>query len=125
MSETRYTKDHEYIRIEGDVGTVGISDYAQSQLGDVVFVELPAKGKALTKGAEAAVVESVKAASEVYAPVSGEVVEVNAALESAPGTVNEDAAGAGWFVKIRLNDTSEVSGLMSEDEYQAYLKSIG
>ena len=124
MSETRYTKDHEYIRIEGDVGTVGISDYAQSQLGDVVFVELPAKGKTVAKGGEAAVVESVKAASEVYAPVSGEVIEVNAALEAAPGTVNEDASGAGWFVKIKLSDASELAGLMSEDEYQAYLKSI-
>jgi glycine cleavage system H protein len=125
MSETRYTKDHEYIRIEGDVGTVGISDYAQSQLGDVVFVELPTKGKTVAKGGEAAVVESVKAASEVYAPVSGEVIEVNAALEASPGTVNEDAAGAGWFVKIKLKDTSELAGLMSEAEYQAYLKSIG
>jgi glycine cleavage system H protein len=124
MSETRYTKDHEYIRIEGDTGTVGISDYAQSQLGDVVFVELPAKGKTVAKGGEAAVVESVKAASEVYAPVSGEVIEVNSALEAAPGTVNEDAAGAGWFVKIRLSDASELAGLMSEAEYQAYLKSI-
>jgi glycine cleavage system H protein len=124
MSETRYTKDHEYIRIEGDTGTVGISDYAQSQLGDVVFVELPAKGKTVAKGGEAAVVESVKAASEVYAPVSGEVIEVNSALEAAPGTVNEDAAGAGWFVKIRLSDASELAGLMSEAEYQAYLASI-
>lgn len=124
MSETRYTKDHEYIRIDGDVGTVGISDYAQSQLGDVVFVELPAMGKTVTKGAEAAVVESVKAASEVYAPVSGEVVAVNSALEATPGTVNEDAAGAGWFVKIRLADKSDLDGLMSEAEYQAYLKSI-
>ena len=93
MAETRYTKDHEYIRIEGDTGTVGISDYAQGQLGDVVFVELPEIGKALAKGGEAAVVESVKAASEVYAPVSGEVVEVNGELEAAPGTVNEDPAG--------------------------------
>lgn len=124
MSETRYTKDHEYIIINGDTGTVGISDYAQSQLGDVVFVELPAVGKSVTKGGEAAVVESVKAASEVYAPVSGEVVAVNSALEAAPGTVNEDAGGAGWFVKIKMSDASELSGLMSEAEYQAYLKSI-
>ena len=124
MSETRYTKDHEYIRIEGDVGTVGISDYAQSQLGDVVFVELPAVGKALAKGGEAAVVESVKAASEVYAPVSGEVVEVNGELEAAPGTVNEDPAGKGWFLKIRIKDAGELDALMNEAEYQDYVKSL-
>jgi glycine cleavage system H protein len=121
---TKYTKDHEYIRVEGDVGVVGITDYAQQQLGDVVFVELPAPGKALAKGGEAAVVESVKAASEVYAPVSGEVVEVNAALEGAPGTVNEDSTGKGWFLKLKLSDAKELDGLMSEDEYQAYLKTI-
>jgi glycine cleavage system H protein len=120
----RYTKDHEYIRVEGDVGTVGITDYAQGQLGDVVYVELPAVGKAVTKGGEAAVVESVKAASEVYAPVSGEVVEVNSALEGAPGTVNEDPANGGWFVKIRLSDPAELDALMSEADYQAYLKTI-
>lgn len=124
MAETRYTKDHEYIRIEGDTGTVGITDYAQEQLGDVVYVELPAVGKAVTKGGEAAVVESVKAASEVYAPVSGEVVEINADLEGAPGTVNEDATGKGWFVKLKITDKGELSGLMSEAEYQDYLKSI-
>jgi glycine cleavage system H protein len=124
MAETRYSKDHEYIRIEGDVGTVGISDYAQSQLGDVVFVELPAVGKALAKGGEAAVVESVKAASEVYAPVSGEVVEVNAELEGAPGTVNEDPAGKGWFLKIKIKDASELDALMNEAEYQDYVKSL-
>jgi glycine cleavage system H protein len=93
MSETRYTKDHEYIRVEGDVGIVGITDFAQGQLGDVVFVELPQAGKVVAKGAEAAVVESVKAASEVYAPVSGEVVDVNGAIEGQPGLVNEDPAG--------------------------------
>jgi len=120
----RYTKDHEYIRVEGDTGIVGITDYAQGQLGDVVYVELPTVGKAVTKGGEAAVVESVKAASEVYAPVSGEVVEVNHALEGAPGTVNEDPAGGGWFLKIRLTDPSELDALMGEDEYQTYLKSI-
>ena len=121
---TKYTKDHEYIRIEGDVGVVGITDYAQQQLGDVVFVELPAKGKTVAKGAEAAVVESVKAASEIYAPVSGEVVEVNAALEGAPATVNEDSTGKGWFLKLKLSNKSELDGLMSESEYQAYLKTI-
>ncbi|WP_306227194.1 glycine cleavage system protein GcvH [Bosea beijingensis] len=124
MAETRYSKDHEYIRIEGDVGTVGISDYAQSQLGDVVFVELPSVGKALSKGGEAAVVESVKAASEVYAPVSGEVVEVNGELEGAPGTVNEDPAGKGWFLKIKIKDAGELDALMSEAEYQDYVKSL-
>ncbi|NIX76709.1 glycine cleavage system protein GcvH [Microvirga terricola] len=121
---TRYTKDHEYIRVEGDSGVVGISDYAQSALGDVVFVELPAVGKTLAKGAEAAVVESVKAASEVYAPVSGEVVEVNSVLEDAPGTVNEDAAGRGWFLKLRLTNPSELDGLMTEEQYQEFVKSI-
>jgi glycine cleavage system H protein len=121
---TRYTKDHEYIRLEGDVGTVGITDYAQSQLGDVVFVELPEIGKSVKKGGEAAVVESVKAASEVYAPVSGEVVEVNSKLPDAPATVNDDPAGAGWFMKIRLANKAELDGLMSEAEYTAFLKSI-
>ncbi|WP_332697585.1 glycine cleavage system protein GcvH [Bosea sp. (in: a-proteobacteria)] len=124
MAETRYTKDHEYIRIEGDTGTVGITDFAQGQLGDVVFVELPAVGKALTKGAEAAVVESVKAASEVYAPVSGEIVAVNGELEAAPGTVNEDPAGKGWFVKIKLKDTAELEGLLSEAQYLDYVKTL-
>jgi glycine cleavage system H protein len=121
---TRYTKDHEYIRVEGNAGIVGISDYAQSQLGDVVFVELPSVGKTLSKGDEAAVVESVKAASEVYAPVSGEVVEVNSDLEASPGTVNEDPAGRGWFMKIRLTDPDELDGLMTEEQYQEFVKSI-
>lgn len=124
MAETRYTKDHEYIRIEGDTGTVGITDYAQGQLGDVVFVELPTVGKAVSKGGEAAVVESVKAASEVYAPVSGEIVAVNGDLEAAPGTVNEDPAGKGWFVKLKLKDSAELEGLMSEAEYQDYVKTL-
>jgi glycine cleavage system H protein len=121
---TRYTKDHEYIRVDGDTGTVGITDYAQSQLGDVVFVELPEVGKSVAKGAEAAVVESVKAASEVYAPVSGEVTAVNAALEAAPGAVNEDPVARGWFFKMRIKDAAELDGLMSEAQYQDYVKSI-
>ena len=121
---TRYTKDHEYIRVEGDAGIVGISDYAQAQLGDVVYVELPTVGKTLAKGDEAAVVESVKVASEVYAPVSGEVVEVNSDLEGAPGAVNEDAAGRGWFLKIRLTNPGELEGLMTEEQYQEFVKSI-
>ena len=124
MGETKYTKDHEYIRVEGDVAIVGISDYAQSQLGDVVFVELPKLGKALSKGDEAAVVESVKAASEVYAPVSGEVIEINSGLEAQPGTINEDPEGSGWFMKVKLADPSELAGLMNEADYKAYLASI-
>jgi glycine cleavage system H protein len=122
---TRYTRDHEYIRVEGDTGTVGITDYAQSQLGDVVYVELPTVGKTVQKGGEAAVVESVKAASEVYAPVSGEVVEVNSELEGAPGTVNEDPAGRGWFLKIRFTDKAELDGLLSEEQYQDFVKTLG
>jgi glycine cleavage system H protein len=121
---TRYTKDHEYIRIEGDAGIVGITDYAQAQLGDVVFVELPSIGKTVNKGDEAAVVESVKAASEIYAPVSGEVVEVNSDLEASPGTVNEDPAGRGWFMKIRVTNPSEVEGLLTEEQYQEFVKSL-
>jgi glycine cleavage system H protein len=121
---THYTKDHEYVRIEGDTGTVGITDYAQQQLGDVVYVELPTVGKVVSKGGEAAVVESVKAASEVYAPVSGEVVAVNSDLEGSPGTINEDPAGRGWFMKIKLKDQGELDGLMSEEQYQDFVKSI-
>jgi glycine cleavage system H protein len=121
---TRYTKDHEYIRVEGDTAVVGISDYAQEQLGDVVYVELPQVGKALEKGGEAAVVESVKAASEVYAPVSGEVVEVNGDLEGAPGTINEDPAGKGWFLKLKLKDPAELEGLMTEEQYRDYVASL-
>lgn len=121
----RYTKDHEYIRVEGDVGTVGITDYAQQQLGDVVFVDLPAVGKAVEQGAEAAVVESVKAASEIYAPVSGAVVEVNAAIADNPAKVNEAAMTDGWFLKIRLTDKAQVEKLMTEAEYADYLKTLG
>ncbi len=124
MSTVRYTKDHEYIRVDGDVAIVGITDYAQAQLGDVVFVELPAMGKSFKKGEQAAVVESVKAASEVYAPVSGEVVEVNSDLEGAPALVNEDSAGKGWFVKLRVADQSELGALMDEAAYADYLKTL-
>jgi len=121
----RYSKDHEYIRVEGDIGTVGITDYAQGQLGDVVFVDLPAVGKQVAAGAETAVVESVKAASEIYAPVSGTVVEVNAALADNPGTVNEAPLAGGWFLKIRIADKAELDKLMSEADYNAYVASIG
>tara|TARA_R110002110_G_scaffold347602_3_gene557726 strand:- start:773 stop:1150 length:378 start_codon:yes stop_codon:yes gene_type:complete len=124
MSELRFTDQHEWVRVEGNTATIGITDYAQEQLGDVVYVELPEVGKAMAAGDEAAVVESVKAASEVYAPVSGEVVEVNADLEGAPGGVNEDAMGRGWFVKIKLSDTSELSKLMDEEAYKAFLEGL-
>lgn len=124
MTETRYTKDHEYVRLEGDVAVIGITDYAQSQLGDVVYVELPAVGKTVEQGKEAAVVESVKAASEVYAPLTGEVVEVNEDLEAAPATVNEDAEGKGWFVKLKLADPAQFDGLMSAADYKAFLETI-
>ena len=121
---TRYTKDHEYIRVEGDTAVVGITEYAQEQLGDIVYVELPEVGRTVSKGDEAAVVESVKAASEIYAPASGEVVAVNNDLEGAPGAVNEDPGGKGWFLKLKLKDPSELDALMSEQQYQEFLKSI-
>lgn len=121
---TRYTRDHEWIRLDGDIGTVGISDYAQEQLGDVVYVELPEVGKTFEKGAEAAVVESVKAASEVFAPVAGEVVEVNSALDGEPGTVNESAEANGWFYKIKVANAEDVNALMDADSYKAYLETI-
>lgn len=116
----RYSADHEWIRVEGEVGTVGITDHAQEQLGDVVFVELPQAGSTVAKGDASGVVESVKAASEIYAPVSGEIVEVNETLVDAPQTVNTDPAGAGWFYRIRLSDPAELDGLMDEDAYKAH-----
>jgi glycine cleavage system H protein len=121
---TRYTKSHEYVRVEGGTGVVGITDYAQSQLGDAVFVELPPIGQSLSAGAEAATVESVKAASEVNAPVSGEVVEINNALADSPGLVNEDPSGKGWFLKIKLSDATELDRLMDEDAYREFLKAV-
>ena len=121
MLPVRFTREHEWIRVEDGIGVVGISDYAQEQLGDVVFVELPAIGVAIEKGARAAVVESVKAASEVYAPVSGEVVAVNEDLGEEPGRVNSDAMGAGWFFKIRLADVSQLESLMDTGAYKDYL----
>ena len=104
MTATRFTTDHEYVRVDGDIGVVGITDYAQSQLGDIVFIELPSVGKKIAKGEQLATVESVKAASEVFSPISGEVVEVNGELDASPAVVNEDPLGAGWFVKLRLSD---------------------
>jgi glycine cleavage system H protein len=124
MTETRFTKDHEYVRVEGDVAVVGISDHAQAQLGDVVFVELPAVGAELAKGDGAAVVESVKAASDVFAPVSGEVVEVNKDVDAEPGLINQDAMGRGWIFKIKLADPNELASLLSEADYAAFLKTL-
>ena len=125
MSGLKYSKDHEWVRVEGDVGTVGISDYAQEQLGDVVYVELPEVGRAVAQNEEAAVVESVKAASEVYAPVSGEVVEVNQALEDDPSLVNGDPTGEGWFLKLRLSAPGELDGLMDDAAYAEYVAGLG
>jgi glycine cleavage system H protein len=114
----KFSEDHEWVRIEGDAATIGITAYAQEQLGDVVFVELPAPGRILEKGAAAAVVESVKAASDVYSPVSGEVIESNQSLTAEPGLVNSDPLGKGWFFKIRLASPSELDALMDEATYQ-------
>ena len=125
MSGLKYSKDHEWVRVEGDIGTVGISDYAQDQLGDVVYVELPEVGKTVAQNEEAAVVESVKAASEVYAPVSGEVVEVNQVLEDDPALVNGEPTGAGWFLKLRLSAPGELDGLMDEAAYADYVSGLG
>jgi glycine cleavage system H protein len=117
----RYTKEHEWISVDGDIATIGITDHAQEQLGDVVFVELPAVGKAVTKGGDAAVVESVKAASEVYAPVSGEVVEVNNELEGDPALVNREAEGGAWFMKVKLKDKGELADLMDKAAYDKFV----
>jgi len=121
---TRYTKEHEWIRLDGDSAVVGITEHAQSQLGDVVFVELPEIGKSFAAGDEAAVVESVKAASEVYAPASGEVVAVNAALADTPATVNADAEGKGWFLKLKLADPAELEKLMTAEQYKDYVATL-
>jgi glycine cleavage system H protein len=122
--DTRYTESHEYIRVEGEMGTVGITDFAQSQLGDVVFVELPPVGSTVSKGAVAATIESVKAAAEVNGPVSGEVVETNSALAETPGLINEDPSGKGWLLKIKLSDAAEFDSLMDEDAYREFVKSV-
>lgn len=124
MSGFRYTKDHEWIFLEDGIATLGITAYAQGQLGDIVFVELPEIGKTVSRGEAAAVVESVKAASEVYAPVTGEVVEVNAALQADPAIVNADPTGKGWFLKLRPQDLAELNSLMDEPSYQAYVKEL-
>jgi glycine cleavage system H protein len=120
----RFTKDHEWIRLDGEVGTVGITDYAQRMLGDIVFVELPEIGRTVEAGKEAAVVESVKAASEVYAPVGGEVVEVNEALTDDPALVNGDPLGEGWFVKLRVADAAALDALMDKAAYNSFIESL-
>ncbi len=122
MSDLKYTDDHEWIRIEGDVATVGITEYAQEQLGDVVFVDLPEVGASVDKGGDAAVVESVKAASDVFAPITGEVVEVNGDLEADPSLVNSSAQDKGWFMKIRVSDAGELECLMDEAAYKAHVE---
>ena len=120
----RFTKDHEWIKVDGKIGTVGITQFAQGQLGDIVFVEVPAPGKAVKAGGEAAVVESVKAASEVYSPVSGTVKEGNAALPDAPETVNQDPEGAGWFFKIEIADAKEIDALMDQAAYEKFVAEL-
>ena len=125
MADTKYTKEHEWLRVEGDVGTIGITQYAQEQLGDVVFVDVPQAGRKVAKGEACAVVESVKAASDIYAPVSGEVVEANAALADTPGDVNAEPMGKGWFFKLKLSDKGELAGLMDEAAYNDFVKSLG
>ena len=119
-----FTKEHEWIRVDGDVATVGISDHAQEALGDIVFAEVPDAGRSLSKGDDAAVVESVKAASDVYAPVGGEVVEGNSALADDPALINRDPEGEGWFFKLKLSDPSELDGLMSEADYREWVKTL-
>jgi glycine cleavage system H protein len=121
---TRYTKDHEWIRLDGDVATVGITEHAQSQLGDIVYVELPEIGRKVEKGGDAAVVESVKAASDVYAPASGEVVAVNQALDGAPGSINEEAEGKGWFFRLKLSAPDELNELMTDQQYKQFLATL-
>src|SRR4051812_19212850 len=122
MSKTFFSDDHEYVRLDGNIGTVGISDYAQKALGDVVYVELPKVGAKMAQGGQAGVVESVKSASEIYSPVSGEVVEVNADLSSNPAEVNQDPLGKGWFYKIKVSNDAELKGLKDEAAYNSYIK---
>ncbi len=124
MSQRRYTEDHEWVLVEGDTATIGISDHAQEQLGDVVYVELPEEGAEFAEGAQAATVESVKAASEIYAPVAGEVVGINGALSDDPSLVNSDPLGDGWFFKIKLADAGAVAKLMDENAYKEYVESL-
>ncbi len=121
MAERKYSEEHEWVEIEGDIATVGVTDHAQEQLGDIVFIDLPEVGAVFNKDDEAGVVESVKAASEVYAPIGGEIVEVNDTLTDNPALVNEDAEGDGWFFKMKIEDASELDDLMSEAEYKDFI----
>jgi glycine cleavage system H protein len=121
----KFSKEHEWIKVEGDLGTVGISQYAQEQLGDVVFVEVPQAGRTVAKGESVAVVESVKAASDIYSPASGDVTEANAALADSPGDVNADPMGKGWFFKLKLSNKADLEELMDEAAYNAFVKSLG
>jgi len=125
MADVKYTDEHEWISIEGDVGTIGISAYAQEQLGDVVFVDVPQAGRKVAKGESVAVVESVKAASDIYAPATGEIIEANAGLAETPGDVNTEPMGKGWFFKMKLADKSELAGLMDQAAYEAFVKGLG
>ena len=122
MSEVKYSKKHEWVSVDGDVGTVGITKHATEQLGDIVFAEVPDAGKALTNGGEAAVVESVKAASDVYTPVTGEVVEANAAIVAEPALINQDPEGKGWFFKIKITSPDELAALMSKADYDKFVE---
>ena len=124
MADTKYTQEHEWIRVEGDVGTIGITQYAQEQLGDVVFVDVPQAGRKVAKGEACAVVESVKAASDIYAPVTGEVVEANTSLTDEPETVTRDAEKDGWFAKLKVADSSQLDGLMDRTAYETYLETL-
>ena len=121
MSKTLFSSDHEYVKIDGDSATIGISDYAQEQLGDIVYVELPAVGASFKKGDEIAVVESVKAASEIYAPVAMSVTAINKDLEGDPAKVNADAMGEGWLIKVKIDDASELDDLMDQDAYSSHI----
>lgn len=125
MASVKYTEEHEWVRLDGDIATIGITNYAQEQLGDVVFVEVPQVGRKVDKGESVAVVESVKAASDIFAPISGEVVEANAALADAPGDVNAEPMGKGWFFKLRVADKAQLDGLMDEAAYDAFVKNLG
>ena len=125
MADVRYSNEHEWIRVEGDVGTIGITHYAQEQLGDVVFVDVPQVGRKVAKGESVAVVESVKAASDIYSPVSGEVIEANGELANTPGDVNAEPMGKGWFFKLKLASKAELDGLMDAKAYDDFVKSLG
>ncbi|MBX7147002.1 MAG: glycine cleavage system protein GcvH [Alphaproteobacteria bacterium] len=122
MNSIYFTKEHEWIKIIDDTGTIGITSYAQEQLGDIVFVDLPTPGQKVKQGKEIAVVESVKAASEVYAPVDGEIIESNTSLQEEPGLVNSDPAGKGWFVKMHISDKNQLTNLMTEEDYKNFIK---